>query len=75
MLFRSIGFICAIGYLPEAASPFVAGVILDKFPGVEGYRLFFLYMFAVTIAGLVLTLIWLRMTKARRAQILANLKK
>ena len=33
----AIGFICAIGYLPEAASPFVAGVILDKFPGVEGY--------------------------------------
>lgn len=49
----AIGFICAIVYLPEAASPFVAGVILDKFPGVEGYRLFFLYMFAVTIAGLV----------------------
>ena len=56
-------------------SPFVAGVILDSFPGVPGYRLFFIYMFAVTIFGLVLTLIWLRMTKARRAEILAALKK
>ena len=71
----AIGFICALGYLPEATSPFVAGVILDRFPGVPGYRLFFIYMFAVTIFGLVLTLIWLRMTKARRAEILAALKK
>ena len=71
----AIGLICAIGYLPEATSPFVAGVILDKFPGVAGYRLFFIYMFAVTIAGLVLTLIWLRMTKTRRAEILEKLKK
>ena len=53
----------------------MAGVILDKFPGVTGYRLFFIYMFAVTIFGIVLTVIWLRMTKARRAEILENLKK
>lgn len=71
----AIGLICALGYLPEAASPFVAGVILDKFPGAAGYRLFFIYMFAVTAAGLVLTLIWLRRTKKRRAEILENLKK
>ncbi len=71
----AIGLICALGYLPEAASPFVAGVVLDRFPGVEGYRLFFVYMFAVTIAGLALTVIWLRRTKARRAQILEGLKK
>lgn len=71
----AIGLICAIGYLPEATSPFVAGVLLDKFPGVAGYRLFFVYMFAVTIFGLALTVIWLRRTKARRAELLENLKK
>lgn len=71
----AIGLICAIGYLPEATSPFVAGVLLDKFPGVAGYRLFFVYMFIVTIIGIVLTLIWLRRTKIRRAEILNNLKK
>lgn len=71
----AIGLICAIGYLPEATSPLVSGLLLDAFPGVTGYRLFFVYMFAVTIAGIVLTLIWLRRTKTRRAEILANLKK
>ncbi len=40
----AIGLICAIGYLPEATSPFVAGVILDHFPGAAGYRLFFVYL-------------------------------
>lgn len=70
----AIGLICAIGYLPEATSPFVAGVILDRFPGVAGYRLFFVYLLVVTIIGLILTLIWLRRTKVRRAEILKNLK-
>ena len=71
----AIGLICAIGYLPEATSPFVAGVILDHFPGAAGYRLFFVYLFAVTVFGLVLTVIWLRRTEARRAEILEKLKK
>lgn len=52
----------------------VAGVILDHFPGAAGYRLFFVYLFAVTVFGLVLTVIWLRRTKARRAEILEKLK-
>lgn len=71
----AIGFICCLGYLPEATSPFVAGLILDKFPGEAGYRLFFIFMLAVTAVGIVLTVIWLRITKERRAQILANNKK
>ena len=71
----AIGFICCLGYLPEATSPFVAGVILDQFPGVTGYRLFFLFMLAVTVFGIALTLIWLRITRERRAEILANNKK
>lgn len=71
----AIGFICCLGYLPEATSPFVAGVILDKFPGVTGYRMFFVFMLAVTVLGILLTFIWLRITKERRAEILTNNKK
>ena len=71
----AIGFICCLGYLPEATSPFVAGVILDRFPGVTGYRLFFIFMLAVTVFGIVLTVIWLRITRERRAEILADNKK
>lgn len=71
----AIGLICAIGYLPEATSPFVAGLLLDNFSGVAGYRMFFLYMLGVTVFGIVLTAIWLRRTKTRRAQILEGLHK
>lgn len=52
----------------------MAGIILDRFPDAAGYRLFFIYLFAVTIFGLVLTVIWLRRTKTRRAEILEKLE-
>ena len=67
----AIGFICCIGYLPEAICPFVAGAMLDKYPGVAGYRIFFILLTLTIAAGILLTLIWLRMTKEKRAQILA----
>ena len=67
----AIGFICCIGYLPEAICPFVAGIMLDKYPGVAGYRIFFILLTLTIAAGILLTLIWLRMTKEKRAQILA----
>ena len=67
----AIGFICCIGYLPEAICPFVAGAMLDKYPGVAGYKIFFILLTLTIAAGILLTLIWLRMTKEKRAQILA----
>lgn len=68
----AIGLICCLGYLPEAASPFVAGKLLDHFSGAFGYRLFFIYMLAIVILGIVLTLIWFKRTKNKRTQILQS---
>ena len=45
--------------------------MLDKYPGVAGYRIFFILLTLTIAAGILLTLIWLRMTKEKRAQILA----
>lgn len=70
----AIGLICSLGYLPEATSPFVAGRILDLVPGTSGYRMFFIYMLAITVAGIFLTFIWLKVTKEKRAKILADSK-
>lgn len=62
----AIGLISCLGYLPEASSPFVAGKLLDLFPGASGYQFFFLYMLAIVGIGIILTLIWLRRTKEKR---------
>ena len=59
----AIGFICCIGYLPEAICPFVAGAMLDKYPGVAGYRIFFILLTLTIAAGILLTLIWLMIQK------------
>lgn len=66
----AIGLISCLGYLPEAASPFVAGKFLDLFPGAAGYRLFFIYMLTVVGIGIILTLIWFRRTKEKRLYLL-----
>ncbi|SHK64487.1 MFS transporter [Hespellia stercorisuis] len=71
----AIGLICCLGYLPEATSPFIAGKLLDQFPGALGYQLFFIYMLAVVIFGIILTLIWFRRTKEKRMRILKNNRK
>lgn len=71
----AIGLICCLGYLPEATSPFVAGKLLDHFSGALGYRLFFIYMLAIVIFGIVLTLIWFKRTKEKRMHMLQSDKK
>ena len=70
----AIGLICCIGYLPEAICPLVAGGFLDKYPGALGYRLYFILLTVTIAIGIVLTLIWLRMTKEKRKKILEKNK-
>lgn len=64
-----IGLLCCLGYLPEAFAPYMAGVILDKYTGLAGYRIFFTVLLVTVLVGVVLTLIWMRMTKERRAEL------
>ncbi len=71
-----IGILCTIGYLPEAIVPYVGGIILDNYASdiVAGYQLIFLLIMGVTAVGIAATFLWMGMTKARRAEILANKK-
>ncbi len=66
----AIGIICTLGYLPESISPAIAGRLLDMYPGTVGYRYYFFYLLAVCVIGIVLTTIWLKITKEKRQQIL-----
>ncbi|MEO1768772.1 MULTISPECIES: MFS transporter [Enterococcus] len=71
----AIGLICCLGYMPEVTNHFIAGQLLDHFPGNTGYRLFFIYMLVVVAIGIGLTLIWFKRTKQKRMSMLKNNQK
>lgn len=52
------GVIATIGYLPEIFISLLAGNLLDKYPGVTGYRYFFIFLIAMMGLGVVSVLIW-----------------
>ena len=47
------GVISVIGYTPDIFMPLLGGVLLDRFPGSQGYKLFFFAVAGICIAGLV----------------------
>lgn len=54
------GVISVFGYTPDIFMPLLGGVILDRFPGPEGYRIFFLLVAGICAIGLLATLILYR---------------
>ena len=59
------GIISVIGYTPDIFMPLLGGVLLDRYPGPEGYRLFFLTVAGICTIGLVATLLLYRKIAAR----------
>lgn len=58
------GVISVIGYTPDIFMPLLGGVILDRLPGPEGYKVFFLLVAGISAVGLAATLILSRITAA-----------
>lgn len=52
------GLISTIGYLPDIFISLMAGKILDKYPGVLGYRYFFGYLVFMLILGAIFVGVW-----------------
>lgn len=52
------GIISTVGYLPEIFVSLLAGNLLDKYPGVTGYRYFFGFLIAMLILGACLVIVW-----------------
>ena len=59
------GVISAIGFTPDVFMPLLGGVLLDAYPGVEGYRYFFLAIAVLCAIGTVAA--WLLLRKSNRA--------
>jgi len=51
------GIVSAVGFTPDIFMPLLGGVLLDTFPGVPGYRYFFLTVAAFCALGLVASLL------------------
>lgn len=45
------GVISAIGFTPDVFMPLVGGVLLDAYPGAEGYRYFYLFIAGLCAVG------------------------
>lgn len=54
----AIGMASTFGYLPEVMSYTIAGKLLDKYPGYQGYHLNHIYMMAMGVIGLIVAIIW-----------------
>jgi nitrate/nitrite transporter NarK len=56
------GVISAVGFTPDVFMPLVGGVMLDAYPGAEGYRYFYLFISILCAIGSVAA--WLLMGKS-----------
>jgi len=52
------GIISTVGYLPEIFCSLLAGILIDGFPGVTGYRYFFGFLIGVLLLGAICVLAW-----------------
>lgn len=52
------GVISTIGYLPEIFCPILAGNLIDKNPGISGFRYYFGFLIAMLVLGIIFVLIW-----------------
>ena len=64
----SVAVIAFIGYTPEAFFGPVTGRILDANPGVPGHLNYFAFLAAVSVAGVLVTLLLIRLNKRSRVE-------
>lgn len=57
------GVISVIAYTPDIFMPLLGGVLIDQYPGAEGYRYFFFAVAGICTVGLVATLLLYRRIK------------
>jgi nitrate/nitrite transporter NarK len=66
----AVGTISVIGYTPDIFMPVLGGALLDRYPGVAGYRYLFLLITGMCVLGLLATLIIMRQSvKQKRKNI------
>jgi len=62
------GIVSVIGFTPDVFMPMVGGVLLDRFPGVLGYRFLFLVIAGLCVLGLAAAMIIRKKYAVRKSQ-------
>ncbi len=62
----AIGIISLVGYAPDTYLPIVNGIIVDRYPGVAGYQIYFGYIAGICVLGALATG-WLMIRLKRKA--------
>lgn len=60
------GIIATLGYLPEIFCSLLAGILIDGYPGVTGFRYYFGFLIVVLLIGATFVLIWKRHLKSKK---------
>ncbi|MGL5049786.1 MAG: MFS transporter [Fusobacteriaceae bacterium] len=60
---------CILGYAPQMFAFALYGSILDKFPGIQGYRYVFMIMMLFAASGVGVTTLLLKMIKKKQNEI------
>jgi len=59
------GVVSVLGYTPDIFLPPVAGALLDRYPGGEGYRYLYIMVSVLALAGVVAALVFMRRSGGR----------
>ncbi|MEP5570094.1 MAG: MFS transporter [Halioglobus sp.] len=62
----AVGFVSVIGYTPDIFVTLVAGILIDRTPGLAGHQHFYLFLAAFTLIGLVASVALARRVKVNR---------
>ena len=62
----AIGIISLVGYAPDTYLPIVNGIIVDRYPGIAGYQIYFGYVAVICVLGALATA-WLMVRLKRKA--------
>ncbi len=57
------GIISTVGYLPEIFCSLLAGILIDGYPGVTGFRYYFAFLIVMLLLGAGVVLVWKRYLK------------
>ena len=58
----AIGVVSMVGYTPDIFVALVAGILIDRSPGLEGHQHFFMFLSAFALVGLVASIAFSRLS-------------
>jgi len=60
------GIISTVGYLPEIFCSLLAGILIDGYPGVTGFRYYFGFLIVMLLIGAGFVLVWKKYLKKQK---------